>query len=115
METVSLYSDYVNERLGETVIEEEWGFISFHVEPALGTVILNDIYIRPEDRKKGRGVELVRKVEQAVKAFGCNTMIGYIWPSANGSTLAMRAALANGFSLHGIEGPGIILKRSLEV
>ena len=113
METMSLYAEYVKERLGETVLEDDYGFISYHIEFGSKVCVINDLYVRPEYRRKGLGTQLGDQALKAARESGCNIILCYIWPSAIGSTEAMMAILGYGFRLKAVEGPRIILTLDL--
>lgn len=108
---MSLWADYIKERLGHETIEYDWGFITFHVEQ--DKCFIEDYYVKPAERRSGRAWSLADKVSEIVVARGCNLLVGYVWPGANGSEVSLQGMIKYGFKLHSTEGGRIILTKEL--
>jgi len=108
---MSHYGDYLKERRAVEVIENEDGFIAFKIHGE--ECFLEDIYVAPEKRKTRIGSELVLQMETFAKDMSCKYVTCNVWPSAHGSTVSLKAALANGFKLHSSVVDKIILIKEL--
>jgi predicted GNAT family acetyltransferase len=106
---MSLYGDYIRERLGDEIVEDETGFATYRFLNEKQVYIV-DIYIVPEFRKKGAATALADKVVEAAKQRGCMELIGSVVPQAKGSTDSLRVLLGYGMSLQSA-GPDLILFR----
>ena len=104
---MSLYADYVKERLGWRVIEIEAGFICYDIRPPLASV--EEIYIRPDQRGKGFASRLADKVVEIAKEEGAHTLFASIIPGVNGAEHSLMTQLKYGFKLHSINADGKLL------
>ncbi len=94
-----MWADYFKEKDGmETYEIEDYGFISF-LKQSETNLHLEHIYVVPEKRREGVGLELLRYAEAAALALGCRTVTGAVRPSARGSSESMAAQLAAGFKI----------------
>lgn len=109
---MSLWADYIGERLGEHLIEDDCGFIQYYIEGEMCQI--SEIYVRPELRQKGLASRYADQVREVATAAGCKLLVCYVYPSAVGATEALRAILAYGFKLRATDGPRIMLSYSLE-
>ncbi len=106
----SMYAEYVKERTGDDVIETEKGFATYRfMEPK--TVYLIDIYVKPEFRIKGVASDIADMVMELAKIQGCTKMIGSVVPSANNSTISLRALLGYGMTLKSCTNDFIIFEK----
>lgn len=94
---MSHYANYIKERENYEIVENENGFATF--AQVGDSVYLRDIYIVPEKRKTGAGKQFLQHVESWAKEKGISKILGTVCPSANGSTVSMKAILAVGFEL----------------
>lgn len=92
---MSMYADYLKERLGDDVFETEQGFATYRFTDDK-TVYLVDLYVRPEFRKSGVATDLGDAVAEIAKARGCTALVGSVVPSARGSGDSMKVLLAYG-------------------
>lgn len=76
MEALDLYKQYLAEREGAHLIARPWGFAVYKLEPEV--CYLQDIYVAPEFRQFGLGVELEQLViAEALKA-GYTAIMGSV-------------------------------------
>lgn len=94
---MSLYSEYVKERLNKEVIENENGFATYLFMD--DGVYVEDIFVRKEYRDKGIAKEMLDQISIIAKEKGCKKMIGTVVPSTEGSTHSLQAAFSYGFKL----------------
>ncbi len=92
---MSLYADYVKERLGDEIIESKSGFATYRFTDDK-TVYLVDLYVSPDFRKMGVARDMANLVGEIAKKRGCIKMIGSVVPSAKGSAQSMKVLLAYG-------------------
>ena len=69
------FANYFLEEQNQSVICEDYGFITYHLNGA--ECCIWNIYIRPEFRKKGLAVELLNIVENLARSKDCKVLTGY--------------------------------------
>ncbi len=100
----TLYAEYIKERQGINIIEDEYGFITW--QPRKDECFIVDMYVRPDYRKQKCGQRLLSRLVNEVKN-SAKVMTANIWlwdPNCNGT---LQASLASGFTLGGT-GDGFI-------
>lgn len=108
---MSLYAEYIREREGKEIVEDEKGFVTYTFVPEGCYVV--DIYVKPEFRKQGHAAALTDVVACVAKGKGCSKLIGSVCPQAKGSTDSLKALLAYGFQLDSCAPNLIYLKKEL--
>lgn len=109
---MSLFADYIKERLGKHIIENEYGFATFYY-PDATTVYLEDIYVIPSQRRLAYGRELADQVVEIAKIKGCTRLLGTVTPAANGATESLKAFLAYGMQVDSTTPTYILLSKSI--
>lgn len=110
-ERCSLYAQYLAERTHKRIIEDGFGFIVFEVLP--DCVLINELFIVPEERKKGRGLYLGKEVESIAKSIGKKLLVCTVDPRAKNAEDSLRAILAMGMSLNRAKDGLIYLTKEL--
>jgi GNAT superfamily N-acetyltransferase len=110
---MSLYAEYIKEREGKHIIENEHGFMTYVKIPSSHEVYIEDVYIVPEKRKEGLGRTFLERVEQQAKAEGYKYVTGSVKPSAKGSTASLQALLSVGFKLLSSKDDAIFFVKEL--
>lgn len=112
---MSMYADYIKERLGDDAIETEEGFCTYRYLDHGGesAVYIIDIYVRPFLRKGSVASDLADRVAAIAKEKGCKVMIGTVVPSAKGSTDSLRVLLGYGMQLDSASQNLIIFKKGI--
>lgn len=95
---MSLYADYIAERLGHSIIENEDGFATYHF-PSEGICYLENIYVRPESRRKNIATTFAKMIEDIAKQKRCHTLLGSVCTDARGATESLKGLLSFGFKL----------------
>ena len=95
---MSLFADYIKERLGKQVLEDDHGFVTYFFESDY--VYVEDVYTRPESRREGKLYKMVDQVAEIAKEKGVHKMLGSVVPSANSSTESLHVLLDYGFKLY---------------
>lgn len=93
----SLYAQYVIERERAEIIEQDWGFAVYKLHK--DHVYLQDIYVIEQERKNGRGVELMNEVASRAKMAGLTQMIGSVAPSTPFADSMLKIMQGLGFKL----------------
>lgn len=81
---MKMYAAYLKERQNVDLVEVEHGFATYSLEE--NYIYLQDLYVVPEKRKEGIGVELMNIVAQIGKEAGKDRMLGSVSPSTKFST-----------------------------
>ena len=112
---MSMYADYIKERLGDDSIETEEGFCTYRFleHNGLPAVYIIDIYVRPFLRKGNVASDLADRVAAIAKEKECKIMIGTVVPSAKGSTDSLRVLLGYGMQLDSASQNLIIFKKGI--
>lgn len=93
---MSMWVDYIRECGILEIIEEDYGWVTFHGEPA-GFVFINDMYVVPEKRDSGYGKKLLERVFAWALERGYTWVTTTVHTSNKNATVAVAAALACGF------------------
>lgn len=107
----SLWTRYIEERLGQQSIERPWGFLNYKIIDNLCEIC--DLYVVPEEREQGRAWELFDELIEIAKESDCANILCYVWPGLKGSEVSIQTALAGGFKLHMNDGQRIILMKEI--
>lgn len=110
-ERCSLYAQYLAERTHKRIIEDEFGFIVFEVHP--DCVLINELFVVPEQRKKGKGLFLGKEVESIAKSIGKKLIVCTVDPRAKNAGDSLKAILAMGMSLNRAKDGLIYLVKEL--
>ena len=108
---MSLYSKYVEERLGKCVYETSLGFATYIIKGE--ECYIEDIFVLDEARKTGHAAWIADKITEIAKNEGCTYLTGSVVPSANGSTTSLKVLLAYGFKLHSCKENFIIFTKEI--
>ncbi len=109
---MSNFADYIKERQGKKIVEDENGFATYYF--AMPDCYIEDIYVVPEKRKSGVASKYADEITKIAIEKNCLNLIGSVKPSANGSTGSLKVLLAYGFKLHSATEDFIWFKKSLE-
>jgi len=109
---VSLYGDYLKERLGDEIIETEQGFATYRFPDPL-TCYVVDIYVKPEFRTQSVATGIADLIVEIAKQKGCSRLLGSVVPSTKGSTTSLRVLLGYGFSLDSSTQDFILFRKDI--
>jgi len=111
---MSLYGEYIKERLGRHIVEDERGFVTFDIYPQEKACYLVDMYVRPDFRRKGTATKhFGDQVVAAAKQAGCTRIFSTVLPKAVNSTVSVKGLLADGFELSHMDEELIWFRRDL--
>lgn len=108
---MSLWADYLKERLGQDSIERDFGFLVYKVQGIVCEIC--ELYVSPAVRSSGRGRELVSEVIEIAKQQNCVTLIAYVWPGLPGSESVLSSSFKFGFQLAGADAGRIMITKDL--
>lgn len=106
----SLYSQYLQERTDDLIIETVHGFATYRFLENEKTVYIVDIYVEPEFRKSGQASHLANLIVKQAKEKGYKMLLGSVVPSTKGSTESLKVLLGYGMQLAS-SGPDCIYFR----
>ena len=93
----SLFAQYIREREGKNIIEDENGFATYKFEKDY--VYVEDVYVCKNVRKIRFASGYLDKIAKEAKEKGMNRMVTSVCVVAKNPTLGMRAILGYGFKL----------------
>lgn len=103
-----MYADYIRERENKEILQNDFGFAIYGYNCVPGVdfphVYLQDIYVKPEHRKKNHASQLADQVAAQAKTAGFKVMLGSVDGTANGADASLRFMFAYGASLFSISG-----------
>lgn len=108
---ISLYGEYIKEREGLDILEDERGFFTYIIKGE--ECYIKDIFISKEFRRSGAATEFADQITSIAKASGCKFLSGTCVPSTNGSTESLKAMFSYGFKVHSSSNDLIVLIREL--
>lgn len=108
---MSLYGEYIRERLGKEIVEEQWGFATFSFVD--DGCYIEDIYVSPDFREQGNAAHLADRIAVIAKGRGCKYLFGSVVPSANCATRSIKVLLAYGFNVTGAKENFIIFRKEI--
>lgn len=90
----SLYAQYLEEHVGDRIIENSIGFVSYHVYEQENYVWIKDIFVVSDERRNGHARILAEMVLDEIKGLGIKEVLGTVNPSAPGADISMKALLS---------------------
>lgn len=109
---MSMYKDYVENQLPNRFVHEtKEGFLTYHFNDKICR--LEEIYIKPEERRKGIASLFYKKAEEFAQERNCDYLIGSIIPNTEGAEGSMMCLLKNGFKLDSMDQSMIYLSKSI--
>jgi predicted GNAT superfamily acetyltransferase len=113
---LSLYADYLRERLGKHVVERPEGFAVFWQldHQMLGPcVYIEEIFVARDYRKSGVARAMADEIAVGAVKDGCPTLLGSVDPTTFGAAASMQVLIAYGMVPYGIEGGLVMFKKDL--
>lgn len=109
----SNYGNYIEERLGKFIVENEKGFATYLYENDY--VYIEDIYVNPKHRVKGVASKFADTIAAEAVNKGYSRMIGSVAVNANNPTASAKVLLAYGFKILNVEGKMIYFEKKIGV
>lgn len=112
---MSMYAEYVRERLGDSILEREDGFATYRYLDKDGKkcVYIVDIYVRAASRKGRVASEMADCIVALAKLQGCTILLGTVMPTAIGSTDSLKVLLGYGMSIHSCKENLIVFEKEI--
>lgn len=110
---MSLYAQYIKERMGDDIIEIDEGFVTFRYLNEGRSVYIIDIYVKPEFRKTKSASFLANTVASIAEAKGCSEMLGSVCPQAKNPTDSIKVLLAYGMELQSSSKDLLIFRKDI--
>lgn len=111
MQNPSLYAQYVKERLGKEVIENDDGFCTIVITNE--RFYIEDVFVRKEAREKGVAADFGRQACEWAKRMGYKEVWGSVFAKANGAEYSIQQLAKFGFRIATATQDMIYLKKEL--
>lgn len=99
----SLYAQYVKEREGKHILENDVGFATYSFIKDI--CYIQDIYTIPEARGLRIAASFADQITTHAREAGCKRLMGSVVIQANSSDVSMKILLAYGFKIVSCDGP----------
>lgn len=109
---MSLYGEYILEREGYSIIEDERGFATYVI--AKDEVYVRDVYVKKEFRQEGVASQYLKLIELEAMNVNCKWIFTSVCVNANGTSDSLKAVLFYGFELHSLKGEMAYFKKELK-
>lgn len=110
---MSLYGDYIKERAGKSIIDEDYGFATYYFLSD-GNCYLEDIYVKPEMRCRGLASQLADMVFHEAKLNKAEYIIGSFDPQGKNPAISLKAQLAWGLEPFAIKDQLLYLRKKVD-
>ncbi len=97
---MSLYKEYLKEREGIEVYENDCGFISYSYIEEVNALYLAEFYVIPAKRNTPAGYRLYQRAVNLAKSNGCTKIMGSVDVSTNGYELSEKLMGKLGFRFY---------------
>lgn len=112
---MSVYGDYIKERLNDEIIERDEGFATYRYldHDGISSVYIVDIYVRPDFRKTKVASEMADSIVEKAMTRGCKRLLGTVVPSASRSTDSLKVLIGYGMDLISSAQDMIVFKKEI--
>lgn len=108
----SMYKDYIESQgFDRHVYETEHGFLTYNKRDDI--LQLEEIYIKPEYRRKGFASKFYKEAERIGREMDCKELKGSIIIGSSNAEGSMICLLKNDFKLHYTDGFIIYLRKEI--
>lgn len=108
---LSHYGQYIEEREGLDILENEHGFFTYKISGE--ECYIKDIFITKDARRSGVATDMANKITKIAKEQGCKFLSGTCDPTTNGATESLKAMFSYGFRVHSLKNDMIVLIKEL--
>lgn len=109
----SIYANYIKEKTGDSVFENEKGFAIYRYGVDGKSVYITDIYITNDFRKTGAASEIADAIVKEAKNKGCSILVGSVVPAFRESTISLKVLLGYGMTLDYCVADTIYFKKEI--
>lgn len=92
-----MWSDYIYETRGMDAVENEHGFATFLIKDK--ECYVEDVYVKPESRKKYVASDFVNKIKDRAQRSGCLYLTTSVNMAITDPTASVAVILAYGFKI----------------
>jgi GNAT superfamily N-acetyltransferase len=93
---MSMYGEYIKERLGDEIIETEQGFATYRFINEGKSVYIIDLYVHPDYRDHHTAAALADSIVDIARERGCVELIGTVAYGANTCAASLKTLLGYG-------------------
>lgn len=97
----SLYGQYVEEREGKGIVEDQYGFATYLHTPSRKEMYVVDVFVVREARKLGKAKEYFDQIEKLAYSLNCDYMLTSVDTETNGFEISIKGLLNNNYVFHG--------------
>jgi hypothetical protein len=108
----SFYADYILEREGSKILENDSGFVTYKINKEECFIV--DFFIAKSFRKTGAARTLLTMLEKIAVANQCEILTANIYLNARGSEITLPAAIATGFKVVRSEHNVLLISKELK-
>lgn len=109
---MSMYADYIKERMGDEIIEREEGFATYRYVNSYEVYII-DIYVKPDFRKTNIASQMADEIAEIARKEGKVMMIGTVSSTAKNPTESIKVLLGYGMKFRSSNQDGIIFEKEM--
>ena len=110
---MSLYGEYVMERMGDHIVEDERGFATYRYLNGGKSCYIVDIYVRPEFRRENVASQYATLIASSAAVAGCVELLGSVSPQAKNPTDSIKVLLAYGMELQSASHELLIFRKDI--
>jgi len=110
--TLSLYGQYIQERLGRGIVETSKGFITFEF-PSPEVVYIVDMYIHPKHRRSGTVKKMVDKICEESCKQGRKYLLGSVDTTAKNAEYSIKIMQKYGMVPCKVQEPMIFFSKKI--
>ena len=107
----SNYAKYIREREGLSIIEHEFGFVTYSINKNI--CFIHDLFIVPESRRLGLASHICNQVVKNAIEKNCDILKGSVCPQAENATEALKFQLDYGMQLESSNLYTIVLSKRI--
>lgn len=108
---MSHYADYVREREGLGVLENDDGFVTFSI---MGSIItIHDMYVRPEARRARKASKMADELCAEAKRHGAVRLVAYVDTTTRNADDSEKALRGYGMRAWGVVGSRVMFVKEI--
>ncbi len=108
---MSLYAQYIKEREGKEIVEDNQGFATYTF--VHDGVYIQDLFVHPDFRQKGAASRYADQIAEIAKSKGYSKMYGSVCLSAKSCDDSLKVLQAYGFKLAHYDGGLLFMVKEL--
>lgn len=97
----SLYGQYVEEREGKGIVEDQFGFATYLYNSTRKEMYVVDVFVVKERRQSGIAKGYFDQIEEKAKELNCEYMLTSVDTETKGFEISIKGLLNNNYYFHG--------------